>query len=418
MIDVTSRTEAETSDLALFYRAAAALELEPAARVALAQAQRELSVRFPVRMDDGTVRIFNGYRVQHNTMRGPAKGGVRYAPSVSLPQLRLLAAGMTWKCALVGLPFGGSKGGVVVDPRSLSTAELERLTRGYVRAIVDDIGPDRDVPAPDMGTNSRVMGWMLDEYAQLRGTLVPNVVTGKPVELGGTTVRFGATGRGVAELIAASVEHLEMRLRGATVAIQGFGNVGYETARALRGMGARVVAVADIGGGVRRGDGLDLTALRRWAADTGTVSGAPGTDPIDNRALLELPVDVLVLAALEGQVTRANAGRIQARILAEGANGPTLAEADAILRFDEVFVIPDILANAGGVIASYLEWSGRAQTMGEEAADAFVRSTLRSAFDRTVAKARELDGDMRLAAHVLAVDEVAAAVRSRGLAAA
>ncbi len=418
MIDATSRTEAETSDLALFYRAAAALELEPDMRVALAQAQREVSVRFPVRMDDGTVRIFHGYRVQHNTLRGPAKGGVRYAPSVSLPQLRVLAAGMTWKSALVGLPFGGSKGGVVVDPRSLSPAELERLTRRFVREIVDDIGPDRDVPAPDMGTDSRVMGWIVDEYARLRGTLVPNVVTGKPVELGGTTIRFGATGRGVAALIAATVEHLEMRLRGATVAIQGFGNVGNETGRALRAMGARVVAVADIGGGVTRGDGLDLTALRRWAHDTGTVAGAPGTDAIENGALLELPVDVLVLAALEGQVTPANAGRIKARILAEGANGPTLAEADAVLRFNEVFVIPDILANAGGVIASYLEWSGRAQTVGDDAANEFVHSTLINAFDRTVAKAAELDGDMRLAAHVLAVNEVAGALRSRGLAAA
>ena len=416
MTDVMTRTVPAT-ELGLFERAAAALELEPALQTQLAQPRREVVVRFPVRMDDGSTRIFTGYRVQHDTTRGPAKGGIRYDPSVSLEQLRALAMGMTWKSALMGLPFGGAKGGVAADPRSLSAAELERLTRRLVRELRDVIGPDRDIPAPDMGTDSRVMAWIADEFAQLRGFPVPNAVTGKPTSLGGIDIRASATGQGVAEIIAAASRHLEVPLHGADVAIQGFGNVGYAAARTLRRMGARLVAVADIGGGVMRANGLSLTSLRTWLQEHGTVAGAPDTDAITNNELLTLPVDVLVLAALEGQVTSRNAARIQARILAEGANGPTVADADRVLRDNQVFILPDILANAGGVIASHLEWSGRASSMTDEQAHDVVRTTLLAAFQRTVDAAERLEGDMRLAAHVLAIKEVAAAARSRGLAA-
>ena len=414
-MDLTTRTATETAALNLFDRAADVLELEPDLRVALALPERETAVRFPVRMDDGRVRMFNGYRVRHSTARGPAKGGLRYDLSVSLPQLRQLAMAMTLKSALVGLPFGGSKGGVIVDPGAHSAAELERLTRRLVRALGDDIGPDRDIPAPDAGTNARVMSWIFDEYAQLHGRPIANIVTGKPTELGGSPIRSGATGIALAELIEAAASRIELPLRGANVALQGFGNVGYAAARALRGMGARVIAIADIGGGVIRTDGIDLKSTQRWAAETGTVAGAPGTELIPAADVLALPVDVLVLAALEGQITRANASTVHARLLAEGANGPTQPDADRILRDNNVFVLPDILANAGGVTASYLEWSGQSLSLSEEQAQGFVRGRLHDALTKVLDQAAQLGGDTRLAAHVLALKAVAAAARSRGV---
>ena len=414
-MELTTRPATETAGLTLFDRAADVLELEPDLRMALALPERETTVRFPVRMDDGRVRMFTGYRVRHSTARGSAKGGLRYDLSVSLPQLRDLAMAMTLKSALVGLPFGGSKGGVIVDPSAHSAAELERLTRRLVRALGDDIGPDLDVPAPDMGTNAQVMSWIFDEFAQLHGRPIANVVTGKPTELGGSPIRSGATGRALADLISNAATRLDLPLRGAKVALQGFGNVGYAAARALRGMGASVIAIADIGGGVIRTDGVDLKATQRWAANTGTVAGAPGTESIRPSDVIGLPVDVLVLAALEGQITRANAATVRARILAEGANGPTLPEADRLLRENNVFVLPDILANAGGVTASYLEWSGQSLSMTEEQAHAFVRDRLGAAFTRVLDQAADLGGDTRLAAHVLALKAVAAAVRTRGV---
>jgi glutamate dehydrogenase (NAD(P)+) len=405
------------SALAQFDRVAEYLDLDPEVAAVLRVPKREWTVRFPVRMDDGEVQVFTGYRVQHNLARGPAKGGVRFHPATDIDEVRALAMWMTWKCALVNVPFGGAKGGVTCDPRSLSQDELARITRRFTAELQGIIGPEVDIPAPDVGTNAQTMAWMMDTYSMHAGHSVTGVVTGKPIGLGGSEGRADATGMGVAFSVQRAAANIGLELEGARVAVQGFGNVGEAAARILSGMGARIVAVTDIGGGVYDPDGLDVALLKRHLEETGSIADAPQTRPIDNRELLAMDVDVLVLAALEGQLTAANAHDVRARIVAEGANGPTTPEADAILNERDVLVIPDILCNAGGVIVSYFEWVQNLQSYhwtADEVADR-LRRVMTTAFDDVWDVHRDRNIDMRLAALSIAVGRVALAQRLRGL---
>jgi glutamate dehydrogenase (NAD(P)+) len=400
-----------------FAEAADALNLEPGLREILRSPQRETTVRFPVPMDDGSVRVFTGYRVWHNVSRGPAKGGIRYHPSTDLDEVRALAMLMTWKSALVHLPFGGAKGGVACDPRTLSQRELERLTRRFTTELQGLIGPESDIPAPDLGTDAQVMAWMMDTYSKHVGHAAPGVVTGKPVSLGGSEGRRDATGQGVAYLVQEAARHIDLDLAGARVAIQGYGNVGSSAARALQRLGARVIGITDIGGGVFRGGGLDLDRLTWHLRETGSIAGTPGTEPLSNAELLALDCDVLVPAALEGQITSANAHTIRARLLAEAANGPTTPDADPLLQERGVLVVPDILCNAGGVTASYFEWVQNRQAFAWtlDEINARLRRVLVRAFDDVWRTAAEHQVPPRLAAHMLAVERVAEATRARGL---
>jgi glutamate dehydrogenase (NAD(P)+) len=396
-------------------RAAERLHLAAAVRERLRVPEREWTAQIPMRMDDGSTQVFTAHRVQHNLSRGPGKGGLRYHPAVDLDEVRALAMGMTWKCALMRLPFGGAKGGVDCDPTRLSAGELERLTRRLTAEMLELIGPQRDIPSPDVGTNSQVMAWIVDSYSQLKGRAIPGVVTGKPVALGGLEGRVDATGQGVAYCVQEAARRIGLDLTYANVAIQGFGAVGQATARALHNRGARIVAVSDVGGGVYRGDGLDPTLLRRHLEEVGTVAGAPGAEPISNAELLQLHCDVLIPAALGGQITAENASRVRARLLAEAANGPTRVEADPILRERGVLVIPDILCNAGGVTASYFEWAQNCEPVSWTRAelDGRLRYLMLRAFDEVWALSAEQAIDMRLAAHLLAVGRVAAAMEIR-----
>jgi glutamate dehydrogenase (NAD(P)+) len=404
--------------LAQFDAAADHLDLDAGVRETLRAPHRELTVRFPVRLDDGRVRVFTGYRVQHNVARGPAKGGLRYHPSTDLDEVRALAMWMTWKCALVNVPFGGAKGGVTCDPRTMSPRETEALTRRFATELEVLIGPDSDIPAPDVGTNAQTMAWIMDTVSMHRGYSVPGVVTGKTMAIGGSNGRADATGQGVVYMIEeAAGRRLGLPLAGTTAAVQGFGNVGEATARLLHQAGVRVVAISDIGGGVYREDGLDVPFLRRYMQERGTLAGAPGTEAITNDELFGLDVDVLVLAALEGQITAANAGTIRARILAEGANGPTTPDADPILLENGVTVIPDILCNAGGVIVSYFEWVQNRESLFWT--PKLINGRLREALLAAAAAVWEradADGiDPRRAAHAIAVHRVAEATVLRGL---
>jgi glutamate dehydrogenase (NAD(P)+) len=400
-----------------FDAAADHLGLEPGIRAVLAVAQREWTVRFPVTRDDGSVEVFTGYRVQHNVARGPAKGGIRFHPDTDLDEVRALAMWMTWKCALVDVPFGGAKGGVACDPTTMSPKEREALTRRFATELEGIIGPESDIPAPDVGTNAQTMAWMMDTISMHRGHSVPGVVTGKPVAIGGSVGRADATGRGVLETIRATAGRLGLDLRGSTVAVQGFGNVGEASARLLHAAGARVVAITDVHGGVVNPNGLDVPALRRHFEEHGTVAGAPGTRPIGNDALFALDVDVLVLAALEGQIGADNAGTVRARILAEAANGPVLPEADAILAANGVLVIPDILCNAGGVIVSYFEWAQNRASLAwsVDEVNERLRRQILAATAAVWARAEADAMHPRLAAHAIAVERVAEATRLRGL---
>src|SRR5690242_10065458 len=353
----TRGARAYAAALAQFDLTADHLQLAPELRAVLRAPKREWTVRFPAKLDDGSVALFTGYRVQHNVSRGPAKGGLRYHPSTDLDDVRALAMWMTWKCALVDVPFGGAKGGVTIDPTRYSQKELEAVTRRFATELEGIIGPDSDIPAPDVGTNAQTMAWIMDTVSMHRGYSVPGVVTGKPIAIGGSAGRADATGQGVVYTIHDTAARLGMDVHDATVAIQGFGNVGEATARLLHQLGARVVAITDQFGGVHDPAGLDVPQLARRFRENGTVAGAPDTHAIDNETLFALDVDILVLAALEGQITAANAGNVRARILAEGANGPTDPAADPILLANGVTVIPDILCNAGGVIVSYFEWA-------------------------------------------------------------
>jgi glutamate dehydrogenase (NAD(P)+) len=399
-----------------FDTAADHLRLDPGLRAMLRVAQRELTVHFPVTRDDGTVEVLTGYRVQHNLARGPAKGGLRFHPATDIDEVRALAMWMTWKCALVNVPFGGAKGGVTVNPRMLSEREKEAVTRRFATELEGIIGPEKDIPAPDVGTNAQTMAWIMDTVSMHRGYSVPGVVTGKPVSIGGSLGRADATGQGVVYNIEQACRRLGLRLSGARVAVQGFGNVGEATARLLQQAGARVVGVTDVGGGVYSATGLDVTFLRRYLEETGSIVDAPGTQPLSNEELFALDVDVLVLAALEGQITGANAETVRARILAEGANGPVEPDADPILRDNGVLVIPDILCNAGGVIVSYFEWvqNREARFWTLEEINGRLREIIVGAAE-TVWERAAADGlDPRLAANVIAVERVAEATRLRG----
>jgi glutamate dehydrogenase (NAD(P)+) len=380
--------------------------------------QRAHVVSFPFRRDNyDTVGTVFGYRVQHLTTMGPTKGGIRYHLSVNLGEVTALAMWMSWKCAIMALPFGGAKGGLRIDPSDFSLNELQRITRRYTSEIIDVIGPDRDIPAPDLGTNEQVMAWIMDTYSQQKGFTVPGVVTGKPVEIGGSLGRKEATGRGVVTCMREACRHLGMPLEGARVAVQGFGQVGATTAHLAAHMGARVVAISDARSGLYAANGLDLAAVDRWIADHRFLDGCPGADPVTNADLLTLPCDVLVPAAIEHQLTEANADRVQARMVVEGANGPTTLEADAIFADRGVFVVPDILANAGGVTVSYFEWVQDLQHFiwSEEEVNSKLVTLMQRAFRDVLGVAEERRVDLRTAAMMRGVGRIAEAKRRRGI---
>lgn len=379
--------------------------------------KRELTVNFPVEMDDGRIEIFTGYRVHHSTVKGPTKGGIRYHQDVTLDETRALAMWMTWKCALMNLPYGGAKGGVIVDPRQLSQRELRHLTRRYATEISILMSPEGDIPAPDVGTNPQVMAWIMDTYSMHRGYSVPAVVTGKPVPIGGSEGRFDATGMGVMFMAREALKHEGIACEDATAVVQGFGNVGAMAARYLHNIGVRVKAVSDVYGGIYNEHGLDITALQRHVKETGKVLGFPGADIVSNSELLELPCTVLVPAALEGQITEDNAPRVRAQIIAEGANGPTTPDADKILQENGVFIIPDILCNAGGVTVSYFEWVQSLQSFfwSEEDVNRQMERIMVNGFQSVLNEVESKNLHPRMAAYTLAIGRVAEALELRGV---
>ncbi|MBV8714428.1 MAG: Glu/Leu/Phe/Val dehydrogenase [Chloroflexi bacterium] len=415
--EVAGASSAWQVALQQYDRAADKLNLGPAVREVLRNPKREVTVHFPVQLDDGTIKVFTGYRVWHNVTRGPAKGGIRFHPLTDLQEVRALSMYMTWKCACVKIPYGGAKGGVTCDPKKMSSRELERLTRRFTTELGEMIGPDSDIPAPDVNTNAQVMAWMMDTYSMHRGYSVTGVVTGKPVSIGGSEGRQDATGRGVVYMIQEAAKSIDLDLRGARVAVQGFGNAGEAAARFLGELGARVVAVSDSRGGVFSEDGLDLPLLTRHKQETGSVIGAPRTQALSNDELLETDCEILIPAALEGVITERNAARIKARIIAEAANGPTNPEADDILRRRGTVVIPDILCNAGGVTVSYFEWVQDREEFfwSLDEINARLRRIMVRAYDDVQRTASEHDIDLRLAAYMLAVSRVAEATMTRGI---
>jgi glutamate dehydrogenase/leucine dehydrogenase len=399
-----------------FERAADHLGLDPGTREVLGTPKRQLVVSIPVKMDDGSIRCFQGYRVQHSIARGPSKGGIRYHPGVTLDEVKALAMWMTWKCAVVNIPFGGAKGGITVDPKKLSLAENERMTRRFTSEISILLGPDRDIPAPDVYTNAQTMAWMMDTFSMTKGYSTLGVVTGKPLSIGGSAGRNEATAEGCYVAIEEAAKRMSLSLKGATAAVQGFGNAGSFAARFLDEAGARVVAVSDSQGGVYDKKGLSVSNLFSTKEKKGTVTAVKG-DAISNEELLELPVDILVPAALEGVITRANASRIKARIVAEAANGPTTPEADDVLHKKGIVVIPDILANAGGVTVSYFEWVQDLYSFFWEPdmVRTQLQRTIRRSYADVEAMARKHDTDLRTGALVLAVNRVEEATRIRGI---
>jgi glutamate dehydrogenase (NAD(P)+) len=397
--------------------AAARLNLDANVAARLRRPDRALIVSVPTRMDNGHVQVFTGFRVQHNDVLGPFKGGIRYHPEVNLGEVSALAMWMTWKCSLVGLPLGGGKGGVACDPATLSRHELQSMTRRYTAEILNFIGPDVDVPAPDMGTNEQVMAWIMDTYSQHKGHAVAEIVTGKPVSIGGTLGRREATGRGVVYTIIEAAKQINMDLSKCTAVVQGFGNVGSVAVKELANIGVKIIGVSDRTGGFYDVKGLPVDKLLEVADKNHSLEGCPYGEKITNEELLELKCDVLVPAALEMQITRANAPRIQCRILAEGANGPTTPEADIILRDKGVFLIPDVLANAGGVVVSYFEWVQDLQNFfwTEDEVNHKLRDILVKAFHQVLDMSRKQDVDMRLAALMIGIHRVATAMLWRGL---
>jgi glutamate dehydrogenase (NAD(P)+) len=379
--------------------------------------ERAVMMSIPVRLDDGSLSVLPGYRVQHSTVLGPTKGGLRYDPHVSLGECTALAMWMTWKCALLRLPYGGAKGGVRCNPRELSEGELERLTRRYTIELRPIIGPEEDIPAPDMATNEKTMAWIMDTYSMVEGHAVPEIVTGKPISIGGSVFRREATGAGVVMVIERACRRLGWNLGEQRCVVQGYGNVGGVAAHELASRGASVLAVSDISGGVYSETGLDLDAVDAWIEEHGSLDGYPDAQHVSNADLLELPCDILVLAALEDQLTADNAGRIDAKMIAEGANGPTSVEADAILAERGIVVLPDILTNAGGVTVSYFEWVqdlGRLFWSREEIRQKLAEK-LGDAFDRVWTVSEQLDVTLRQAALVAAIREVAGALTARGI---
>jgi glutamate dehydrogenase (NAD(P)+) len=393
------------------------LQLDPGIAAILRQPKRELSVNFPVKMDDGSLHVFTGYRVQHNMIRGPAKGGIRYGPNVTLDEVRALAMWMTWKCAVVGIPFGGAKGGVCCDPKTLSLRELENLTRRYISEISLVIGPEIDIPAPDMNTNPQVMAWVMDTYSMQKGYSIPACVTGKPVSIGGSEGRLEATGRGIMAMARRAFLHIGMPITGARVAVQGFGNVGSVAARALQEAGATIVGLSDMDGAIYNEHGIDLDAASAAAKERGSLVAYRQAKRLSNDELLTCPCDVLVPAAVENQITAHNADRVQARIVVEGANGPTTPAADAILRRRGVLIVPDILANAGGVTVSYFEWVQDLQSFfwTEEEINARLFNIMERAFESVLALSLREGVDLRTAAYMQAVSKVAEGYILRGI---
>jgi glutamate dehydrogenase (NAD(P)+) len=380
--------------------------------------QRAHVVSFPFRRDNyDKVDMVFGYRVQHLTTMGPTKGGIRYDRDVNLGEVTALAIWMSWKCAIMNLPFGGAKGAVRIDPNQLSRSELQRVTRRYTSEIIDIIGPDRDIAAPDLGTDAQVMAWIMDTYSQQKGYTVPGVVTGKPVEIGGSLGRSEATGRGVVTCIVESFRHLDIPLEGARIAVQGFGEVGRVTARIAGELGARVIAVSDLKGGIYNPNGLDLKRLDEWVTDNAFVAGFPDAEDITNSELLTVPCEVLVPAAVQNQIVEENADDLQCRIIVEGANGPTSLEADELLRERGVFIVPDILANAGGVTVSYFEWVQGLQHFfwSEDEVNSRLIKLMRSAFGEVLGLAEEKQVDLRTAALMRGIERVRAAKRRRGV---
>jgi len=400
-----------------FDGAARLLGLDPGIWKILTNPKRQIIVSCPIQMDNGEIEVFTGYRVQYNITLGPAKGGIRYHPDVTLDEVTALAAWMTWKCAVAHVPFGGGKGGIVCDPTRMSRRELEALTRRYVAEIVDAIGPEKDVPAPDVNTNDQIMAWVMDTYSMHVGHTSTAVVTGKPIEMGGSLGRREATGRGVMIVTREAAKHLGLDIKGATVAVQGFGNVGSVSADLLAKIGAKIVAVTDWKGGVYNAQGLDVPAMIEFAKQKKTIDGFPGGEPIENDQLFSLDVDVLVPAALENQITDENAANIRAKIIAEGANGPTTPEAHTILHERGVFVIPDILANAGGVTTSYFEWvQDRHGYFWEESeVNQRLEAKMVEAFHDVLQTSIKYKVDLRTAAYVVAINRVATVTRMRGM---
>ncbi len=400
-----------------FELAAEKLKLSEDMREILRQPKRELVVNFPVRLDSGRIKTFTGYRVQHNLNRGPAKGGIRYSPDVTLDEVKALAMWMTWKCAVVGIPYGGAKGGVICDPKSMTPAELERMTRRYTTEISGIIGPHSDIPAPDVNTNSQVMAWMMDTYSMHAGFSVPAVVTGKPLSIGGSEGRNDATATGVLFVTRQAAKRLGMPLKGARVSIQGYGNAGSIAARLFHNEGCKIVAVSDTQGGIYNESGLDPAAVLRHKQERGTVVDFPQSQRLRVQDVLEVPCDILIPAATEGVITVENAERIQARIIAEAANGPTTPEADRMLFERECLIIPDILANAGGVTVSYFEWVQDLQSFfwGIEEIQQKLEIIMNRAFTSVAEKADQQHCDMRLAANMLAISRVAEATQIRGI---
>jgi glutamate dehydrogenase (NAD(P)+) len=400
-----------------FDGAARILNLEPGIWKILTHPKRQITVSCPVQMDNGEIEVFTGFRVQYNITLGPAKGGIRYHPGVTLDEVTALAAWMTWKCAVAHIPFGGGKGGVICDPTKMSKREIEALTRRYIAEIVDAIGPEKDVPAPDVNTNEQIMAWVMDTYSMHVGHTTTSVVTGKPIELGGSLGRREATGRGVMIVTREAVKHLGVSLKGATVAVQGFGNVGSVSAQLLAEQGAKIVAVTDWKGGVFSKNGLDISKLLAHVQHTKTVDGFPGGEPLAVANLFSLDVDILIPAALENQITIENAPAIKAKVVIEGANGPTTPDAHRHLHERGVFVVPDILANSSGVTTSYFEWvqDRYGYFWAEKEVNERLEAKMCEAFNAVLQTSLKYKVDMRTAAYIVAISRVATVTRMRGM---
>jgi glutamate dehydrogenase (NAD(P)+) len=402
---------------ARFDFAARKLNLEEGLWKLLRTPAREVIVHFPVAMDNGKIEMFTGFRVQHSIARGPGKGGIRYSPDVNLDEVRALASWMTWKCAVVNIPFGGAKGGVICDPKKMSQGELERMTRRYTSEIIDFIGPEKDVPAPDMNTNEQTMAWIMDTYSMHQGHTVTSVVTGKPLNIGGSRGRIEATGRGVRTVCDEAMRYLKMPIEGCRVVIQGFGNVGSNAAGLMMERGYKIVGIAELDGGLENPNGIDIHQLLDYRRRNNTTLGFRGAEALPSEELLESECEILIPAATENVITSRNADKIKARVVVEGANGPTTAVADEILAEKRIFVVPDILANAGGVTASYFEWVQDRQGYfwKEAVVNEQMETILRDSFDDVVRYSEAHNVNNRIAAYMLAIDRVAFTIKQRGI---